>query len=86
MTFVGDGAAAWPQIEHDLSSVDEVTASVFINDNPGSPFARMHSVCVALDSNGPYAYDSNPPGGIVSLPHGKSQLGLLGNVFVFRKK
>ena len=82
LRFFPDGSAGWPEIDLALRSVPDTTAQVFINDNPGSPFARMHSVCLAIDANGLYAYDSNPPGQLVSLPSGKSQLGLLGHAFL----
>jgi hypothetical protein len=83
LTFVADGASAWPRIELLLRSTVEATAQIFVNDNPGSPFNRMHSVCLAVDSTGLYGYDS-AVARIVALPAGKAQLGLLGHTFLFQ--
>jgi hypothetical protein len=80
--FSSNGANDWTLIERALRTVDSATAQIFINDNPGSPLAGMHSVSVAADTSGLYAYDSNP-GQVIPLPGGKSQLGLIGHAFLF---
>lgn len=78
LTFFPDGAAAWSSIERALIDTGSL-AAIFINDNPGSRFARMHAVMLGFDT-GFYAYDSNH--GLVDLPGGKSELGHLGHAFV----
>jgi hypothetical protein len=81
LSFSADGARDWGQVEAALRTVPGATAEVFINDNPGSPFMGMHAIALTADGAGLYAYDSNQ--GLVDLPGGKSQLGVIGHTFLF---